>query len=305
MTSAIRETEIAPEDFEKTKWHAECLFREREVAVKEREQAGKAEELLLKKAEQAAALWKSPLVVAILAAAVAGLSNAGAAYLNGSAQTELEARKSEQARILEMIKTGSPDAAAENLRFLLDAGLIQDIGIRRDLKSFLSNRKPGTGPALPSTNNLREIVSKFEGPPLLKPYKDRSGRMVIGSGHILSSGELASGSLLIDGKPIAFGTGITSDQAQQLLDADLAPIKAEIDKLVKVKLTANQRDALTSFVFNVGLGYFRRSELLNKLNQGKFADVPNEMMKKAEAGGTVFPGLVERRKIEVALWNKP
>jgi GH24 family phage-related lysozyme (muramidase) len=307
MSTADSDPSPPADTFERAKWQTECAFREREVAVKEREQDSKAEELALKKSDQAAALWKNPLVVAIFAAAVAGLSSAGVAYLNGSAQTALEAQKSEQARILEMIKTGNPDTAAENLRFLLDAGLIRDLDIRRDLTTFLAARKPGTGPVLPSTfiaKDAPELLSKFEGT-LLMPYKDPSGMTIIGSGHVITQQELASGTILIGGKSIAFGSGITSDQAKQLLETDLAPIRDEIGRLVKVSLTTNQRDALTSFAFNVGLAYFRRSELLKKLNEGKYSEVPDEMMKKVGFGGTVFPGLVARRKSEVALWNKP
>src|SRR5882724_5846944 len=66
--------------------------------------------------------------------------------LQPSAQTALQAQQSEQARILEMIKTGSPDKAAENLRFLLEAGLIADPTVREKLSKFLDNRNPGSGP---------------------------------------------------------------------------------------------------------------------------------------------------------------
>jgi hypothetical protein len=51
-------------------------------------------------------------------------------------------------RILEMIKTGEPDKAANNLRFLVDAGLIRNKDIHRDLTKLLETRQPGQGPAL-------------------------------------------------------------------------------------------------------------------------------------------------------------
>jgi hypothetical protein len=162
MSNADTEPTGSIDSLEREKWAAERAFREREIAVDEREQVTKEAQLALAQKEQAASRWKSPLVVAILAAAVAALGNAIVAYTNDASQTRLESQKSEQARILEMIKTGSPDKAAENLRFLLNAGLIRDSGVRRDLTRFLNNRKPGSGPALPSAAASR-FVSQLEG----------------------------------------------------------------------------------------------------------------------------------------------
>jgi hypothetical protein len=57
----------------------------------------------------------------------------------------LEEKKSEAARILEMIKTNDSDKAAEN-KFLVDSGLIADQQLRSKLQQYIANRKPGTGP---------------------------------------------------------------------------------------------------------------------------------------------------------------
>jgi len=130
--------------FEHKKWDDERAFREREVLVKEAE-------LSLKRQEQAASQWRSPLVVAVLAAALAAAGNAAVSFLNGKFQRELEAQKSEQARILEMIKTGDPDRAAENLGFLVNVGLIADSKLQDRINDVLTTRKPGSGPTLPST----------------------------------------------------------------------------------------------------------------------------------------------------------
>jgi GH24 family phage-related lysozyme (muramidase) len=297
---------LADNTFEREKWAFDCRLREREISVKEREQSTKEGDLALKQSEQAGAHWKSPLVVAILAAAVAGTGNAIVAYLNGSAQVVLETQKSEQSRILEMIKTGNPDKAAENLKFLLDAGLIRDAAMRSDLASFLGTRKPGTGPTLPSAfapRDLPDLVSRYEGT-ILKPYRDPGGALVIGSSHVLTAEEIESGKVTIDGTPVEFSAGITKEQAARLLESDLAPIRKALLEVVKVKLTKNQEDALVSFVFNVGISNFKQSELLKKLNEGKYGEVPAELMKHTSIGGRVVPGLVKRRESEVALWNK-
>ena len=133
-------------DFEREKWRGEYELRKREIEIKEQ--------------EASRSRWSSPLVLAVLAAAIAALGNAAATLLTGREQIELETTKAAQARnteetkaeaarILEMIKTGDPDKAAENLKFLVEAGLISDALRRASIEKFLTERKAGQGPALP------------------------------------------------------------------------------------------------------------------------------------------------------------
>lgn len=84
-----------------------------------------------------------------MAATVAAIGNAAVTVVNGILQRQLEDEKSEQTRILEMIKTGDPDKAANNLEFLLKAGLISDPARQAKLREFLATREPGSGPTLP------------------------------------------------------------------------------------------------------------------------------------------------------------
>lgn len=123
-------------EFETRSWQFDYELRSREIAVKER--------------EQSTSKWRSPIAVAIIAAAVAATGNAAVALINGNQQVAVEQSKAESARILEMLKTGDPDKAAKNLEFLLQAGLISDPDRAALIKIFLANRPLGTGPALPS-----------------------------------------------------------------------------------------------------------------------------------------------------------
>jgi hypothetical protein len=168
-----------PLDLELEKWRFERECRERELALKEREQTNKDAELELRRREQRAATWRSPLTVAIFAAAVAGISNAGVALVNGSLQRDLdrgkreaeinlEKTKSESNRILEMIKTGDSEKAAGNLDFLLSSGLVTDDEIRKKLTTYLAARTPGSGPALPSPTR----VAIDESTPIERPLKE-------------------------------------------------------------------------------------------------------------------------------------
>lgn len=75
-----------------------------------------------------------------------------------------------------------------------------------------------------------------------------------------------------------------------------------MSKYVKVKLTQNQFDALVSFVYNVGVGAFRTSTLLRKLNNGDYVGAAAEFKRWKFGGGKELPGLVRRRKAEEQLF---
>jgi hypothetical protein len=155
--------------FEEKKLRSDVKLRLRELALKKAE-------LDLKRTEAARSRWLNPLVLAVIGAALATASSAGIAWLNGwqqrqveverndaqlkleglkfESQKTLEEGKTEAARILEVIKTGDPDKAAENLQFLLDGHLIESKARRQQLAEFLKKRKAGEGPALsPSTGS--------------------------------------------------------------------------------------------------------------------------------------------------------
>lgn len=141
-----------PTQLELEKWKFEVASRERELSLKEGE-------LALRRSEHESAQWRSPLVLGVFAAAIAAGGNAVVSYTNATAQRELENQKAEQARILEMIKTGDPDKAAENLRFLVDAGLVTDVPLKQRVSEFLAARKPGSGPTLPSAAAAPKLTS--------------------------------------------------------------------------------------------------------------------------------------------------
>ena len=83
-------SEQAPLEFEREKWLGEHELRKREIEIKER--------------EQSRSRWSSPVVLAVLAAALAGLGNAAATWLNGIEQRKLEAERAAQARMIEETK---------------------------------------------------------------------------------------------------------------------------------------------------------------------------------------------------------
>jgi hypothetical protein len=153
--------------FEREKWSADLQLREREVKLKENE-------LQFKLREERRSRWANPLVLAVLAAALAAAGNATVAYVNGvaqrtleqtrgdqqleierrkaTAQEQIEEAKAEATRILEAIKTDDRAKAIGNLQFMLDAGLITNEVRHKAILMYLRNLKPGQGPVLPGAS---------------------------------------------------------------------------------------------------------------------------------------------------------
>jgi lysozyme len=133
----------------------------------------------------------------------------------------------------------------------------------------------------------RELVARFEGL-RLAVYNDQAGLPTIGYGHLIKSGEQFS--------------VITVAQAEALLDADLAPARDAVAKYVSVPLNDNQRAALISLVFNIGVGAFSASTLLRLLNEYDYIGAAAQFPRWVYAGGKVSKGLQTRREAEKALF---
>lgn len=136
-----------------------------------------------------------------------------------------------------------------------------------------------------------------------KAYKDVAGYPTIGVGHLLTSQEKRTGTIVINGKAVSYKNGLTDEQVKDLLAQDVKKYEKVVSDSVKVPLTQGQFDALVSFSYNVGPNAFKKSNLLRVLNQGKYNQVPNEMRKWVKAGGRTVKGLKNRREAEIALWN--
>ena len=120
-------------------------------------------------------------------------------------------------------------------------------------------------------------------------YQDTGDVLTIGYGHRILPGEY-------------FPKPITRELAEELLKSDLYKAEQALVRYVKVPLTQNQFDALTSFIFNVGTGAFSRSTLLVKLNEKKYNEVGDQLLRWKYDNGMIIPGLLARREIEKALF---
>ena len=138
-------------------------------------------------------------------------------------------------------------------------------------------------------NKAVELVKGFEGfSP--KAYLCPAGVPTIGYGH--------TGNVRPDDT-------ITPEEAESLLEKDLAKFDAGIKKSVKVPLNENQLAALTSFACNVGLGAFNNSTLLKQLNEGHYELAADQLLRWTKAAGKELKGLVRRRAAERAVFLTP
>ncbi|ECS1118898.1 lysozyme, partial [Salmonella enterica] len=102
----------------------------------------------------------------------------------------------------------------------------------------------------------------------------------------------------VDGKPVTPDTVIAQETADRLLKTGLVSYERDVSRLVKVKLTQGQFDALVSFVYNLGARAFSGSTLLRKLNAGDYDGAAGEFMRWVSPGTKVEAGLRRRRQAE-------
>nr|WP_260200221.1 lysozyme [Candidatus Regiella insecticola] len=127
------------------------------------------------------------------------------------------------------------------------------------------------------------MINHFEGV-RYKPYFDGGGVLSVCYGHT--------------GNDIALNKTYTQAECNKWLDEDLLKVKKHVDPLIKVKISALTQAAIYSFVYNVGIGNFRHSTFLEKLNAGDKKGACEEMKRWVYANGKRWKGLIFRREVE-------
>lgn len=127
-----------------------------------------------------------------------------------------------------------------------------------------------------------------------KVYRDSVGLPTVCVGHMDRS--MRMGDHYSDEECIA----LTAKQLQQFIRA--------IDSTVIVPINDDMRTALTSLIYNIGIGAFRSSTLVKKLNKGDYVGAANQftvwVFEGPSAKKTVSQGLLNRRLREQSLFRK-
>lgn len=139
----------------------------------------------------------------------------------------------------------------------------------------------------------RKAIAEREGNKL-EAYRCSAGVLTIGVGHTSAAG-----------MPIVKqGMRITAEESDEILSRDLATFEKGVLDAVKAPLTQNQFDALVSLAFNIGVGAFKKSTLVKRLNERNYAAAAERFLDWNKAGGRVLKGLTTRRYSERAQFLK-
>jgi lysozyme len=145
-----------------------------------------------------------------------------------------------------------------------------------------------------SLSSALNFIKKAEGGLYLKSYQDSGGVWTVGFGSTYDFDKQ---------RKVQQGDIITEAQAQKWLEMETSQNAKDIDSLVTVPLTNNQKNSLVSFVYNVGISAFKASSLLRLLNSGADKNtVADQFDRWVYDNGVKVKGLINRRNAEKKLF---
>jgi len=148
-----------------------------------------------------------------------------------------------------------------------------------------------------------EMIKHHEGV-RVRPYRCPALLWTVGVGHVIDPSHIKVP--LNERKNLSIPDGwdrtLTTAEVDEILARDLASFERGVERLCPSGLTAGRFDALVSFSFNVGLGNLQRSSIRMKHIRGDFDGAAQSFLQWTKAGGRELPGLVKRRRDEMALY---
>lgn len=139
--------------------------------------------------------------------------------------------------------------------------------------------------SLAPTNGVVALAKSFEGCRLLA-YQDVRGVWTIAYGHTYG---------------VTPGMVCTQEQADAWLILDLQIAKSDLLGVSPGPYAPGAMEALTDFVFNLGIGNYTGSTLRKYVDAQNWPAVKTELLKWDHSGGQVIAGLLRRREAEAAL----
>jgi lysozyme len=145
-----------------------------------------------------------------------------------------------------------------------------------------------------------DLIAEFEGLSLVPYYataeEKSKGIVTIGYGNTFYP----------NGTKVKItDKAITKAQATEYLKHVADNFALKVDSLVTSNVTQNQFNALVSIAYNIGLGAFKISTLLKKVNANPSDQtIKNEFLKWNKQAGKVLNGLTRRRTKEAELYFK-
>ena len=138
-----------------------------------------------------------------------------------------------------------------------------------------------------------------------RPYRCPALLWTVGVGHVIDPSHAAvkyeeRRSLQI---PDGWDRSLTMGEVDAILAQDLARFERGVARLCPAAVNhQGQFDALVSFSFNVGLAALQRSSIRMRYNRGDIEEAADAFLMWTKAAGKVLPGLVKRRRDEMAMF---
>ena len=138
-----------------------------------------------------------------------------------------------------------------------------------------------------------------------RPYRCPALLWTVGVGHVIDPSHAA---VKLDERrnlpiPEGWDRVLSMGEVDALLAQDLGRFERGVARLCPGAIGhQGQFDALVSFSFNVGLGNLQRSSIRMRYNRGDIEGAAESFLKWTKAGGRELPGLVKRRRDEMALF---
>lgn len=118
---------------------------------------------------------------------------------------------------------------------------------------------------------------------VLSPYPDPVGLNTLCVGHLTTKKDVVKDKY-------------TEEECMTIFAQDYKKHRAELDSVVEVPYASVwEREALTDFTFNNGIGNLKSSTLLSLVNQGKHKEACAQLTRWVYAGKIKLNGLVKRR----------
>ena len=177
------------------------------------------------------------------------------------------------------------------MKNILIVALLSIIVVQTTL--FVPSPAQSKEPFCLSENGVK-FLTEHEGV-IYKIYNDIAGYPTGGIGHKLSKQE-----------NLQYNVGDKIDEATTVswFVQDVREACSAIDFYVKVPLTINEKDAIVSFIYNIGNEAFAESTFLRELNRKQYLSASREFTRWIWAGGKRSKGLLNRRLSEQELFTK-
>lgn len=138
---------------------------------------------------------------------------------------------------------------------------------------------------------------QHKGEPVLKAYKIGDGMVTVGWGHAEKVGS----------SNFKKGDVISYKKAEELLAKDIAEAKGGLDRLlgrwdeagVEYEIDQGMYDAMTSMIFNMGIGNFLKSDFIQLVKSGNYNEAANEIL----TTNVSYPGHIPRREKEKEMFT--